>query len=248
MIRQWQRRQRERLRAALNDPAASRWENLGLWSHADQPYAQAARALARHVGTTAGLKQNDSVLDIGPGLAPDQHRFWIDEFKIGHYYGWEYASPAPSERHWQHVLAVDSAYFVPDLWPRWRTLWPQVVEGGTITWTDLHLTAPLASWRTSARLRLTSALASIPWAHWRSRDQWLNRLATLAGATTHFEDLTDDVLGGFVRHMDWRRQTTPQRADLRLAYGTATLLAPLLAEGVIGYGLFQVRRKNARAD
>jgi hypothetical protein len=244
MIRQWQQRQRTQLRAALNAPACSRWENLGLWSRADQPYADAARALALRVGTVAGLQSGDSVLDIGPGQTTEQLKLWSDKFEIGAHYGWEADSPAPAPRSWQHVLAVDSAYFVPELWPRWQSLWPQLNDGGAITWTDLYLAAPLASWRSFARLRLTSALASIPWRHWRSRDQWLHRLSTLPGATTDFEDLTDEVLGGFVRHMQWRQRTTANRAGLRLAYGTAALLEPLLSQGVIGYGLFQARRKN----
>lgn len=247
MIRRWHERERARLRQALNHPAASGWENLGLWSHASQPYEEAARALAMRVGNAAGLKPGDSVLDIGPGQSTDQRDLWTDGFSIGQYYGWERTTPAPPVSTWQHILAVDSGYFLPNLLQRWEQLWPQVDRGGAITWTDLYLARPVDRRRMKLRLKLTSALAGINSAHWLTCDQWLNRLSIVTGGTddasTHFEDLTDEVLSGFVRHMDWRKNNGQRQSALRLAYGTATLLRPLLAEGVIGYGLFQLHRQ-----
>lgn len=242
MIRRWHDRERQRLRRALNHPAASAWENLGLWSRADQPYGEAAHALAMRVGAAAGLQPGDSVLDIGPGHGDDQQELWRNEFAIGHYYGWERSTPAPKRVSWQHVVAVDSAYFVPRLWQRWQRLWPQVVAGGTITWTDLYLKQPVASWRWQARLRLTSALAGIPWHHWRTLEQWLGGMRQWRAGVVEFEDLTDEVLGGFVRHMAWRRDVEQPSTGLGLANATVRLLAPLLEDEVIGYGLFQIRR------
>jgi len=243
MIRRWQNRQRAQLREALNAPSSSRWENLGLWSSADQPYGEAARALALRVGMTAGLQPGDSVLDVGPGQAPDQQQLWREEFAIDRYYGWERDVPAPPSSAWHQAVAVDSAYFVPHLMQRWQSLWPHIVQGGAITWTDLYLKRSPATWRTRLQLRLTSALATIPWTHWDTKDRTLHRLQQFPHGSAYFEDLTDQVLGGFVRHMQWRTQCGQSRSGLRIAYSTAALLKPLLHKGVIGYGLFQVRRR-----
>ncbi|MFK7886356.1 MAG: hypothetical protein AB8G16_05765 [Gammaproteobacteria bacterium] len=244
MIRRWHDRQRAHMRRALNHPAPSTWENLGLWSDAEQPYCEAARALALRVAHQANLSARDSVLDIGPGQGPDQNKLWTREFSIGHYYGWERDTPPPPDRRWDHVLAVDSAYFVPGLWPRLQALWPQVNACGTMTWTDLYLAQPLAGLSASARLRVTSTLAGIPWTHWRTREQWTRCLAQLPQSAVQFNDLTDDVLGGFVRHMAWRRNAKRPQQGLWIAHGTAALLRPLLDAGIIGYGLFQARRKD----
>lgn len=245
MIRRWHDSQRARLRQALNHPAPTNWENLGLWSAPDQPYAEAARALAMRVGQAAGLQRGDAVLDIGPGVGPDQQQLWGSEFGIGDYFGWERDTPPPPSRTWQHVLAVDSAYFLPDLWQRWQDLWPRVAVGGSITWTDFYLAKPAAGLRTTLRLRVTSALALIAWNHWRTRQTWLGLLAELPQASVHFEDLTEPVLSGFVKHMRWRQQAGLPRTGMQMADGTAALLEPLLAQGVIGYGLIQVHKTAA---
>jgi len=243
MIRRWHDRQRAQLRQALNYPASSIWENLGLWSDPQQSYGEAARALAMRVAETAALHADDSVLDIGPGMGDHQQRLWTDTFSIGRYYPWERATPPPPDHGWQHILAVDSAYFVPEFWPRMQALWPQVKPGGTITWTDLYLTTPLQRLPTTVRLRITSTLAAIPWAHWQTRDERISQLDALPQSTAYFEDLSDSVLGGFVRHMQWRHESEQSRRGLWLAHGTARLLKPLLEGGVIGYGLFQARRQ-----
>lgn len=241
MIRRWQARERARLRRALNDPAASEWENLGLWSRADQPYADAARALAMRVGDAAALKRGARVLDIGPGVGLDQKNLWRDTYAIGDWYGWERATPPPDAASWDHVLAVDSAYFVPGLNERWARLWPQVVAGGSITWTDLYLARHAERWRDRWQLAVTSALTGIPRQHWQTANHRLGVLGTLSKCTVSFEDLTDEVLGGFVRHMQWRRKAGRPDPRLRMAYATAALLRPLLEKDRIGYGLFQVR-------
>lgn len=241
MIRRWHDRERARLRVALNQPEGTAWENLGLWSHAGQSYAEAARALALKVANAAALKPGQAVLDIGPGQSNQQRELLHELFGIGDYYPWERSSPPPPTRRFDHVLAVDSAYFVPGLWATLQRLWPRVEPGGSMTWTDLYLSEPITSSRTRARLRLTGLLAGIPRDHWRTLDTWSGRMAMLPGGSAHVEDLTDDVLGGFVRHMEQRRSSTRARG-LRLARGTASLLAPLLAAGTIGYALFHVRR------
>ncbi|MEO1574160.1 MAG: hypothetical protein AAFU65_04285 [Pseudomonadota bacterium] len=241
MIRRWHDRERARLRAALNAPDTTQWENLGLWSHAGQSYADAARALALKVADSAALGSSHSVLDIGPGQSDEQRTLWQSQFAIGEYYPWERASAAPPVRQWDHVLAVDSAYFVPALWSTLETLWPRVKPGGSITWTDLYLKAPVSGAGTRLRLWATGRLSGIPHDHWRTLDVWARRVETLTQHPAHIEDLTDDVLGGFVRHMAQRR-SDPPNPGLRLAHGTARLLAPLLETGTVGYGLFRMRR------
>ena len=240
MFQSWRNAERARLRRALNHPATSAWENLGLWSYDGESYVDAARALAMHVGRVAKLSAGDAILDIGPGRQDDQRRLWRSEFDVEDSYSWERDTLPPPDSPWQHVLAVDSAYFVPEFWPRLERLWPRITPGGTLTWTDLYLTQPVANARTRWRLKVTSQLAGIPWEHWQTRDAWMSRLAGLPDGDALFDDLTDAVLGGFVRYIE-RRGAAPR--DLRMAVGTAALLRPLLARRAIGYGLFQIRRR-----
>lgn len=58
---------------------ASTWCNLGLWP---QPtFSEACRALARRLGTAAGLGPCDVVLDCGVGYG-DQCELWVSEFGV----------------------------------------------------------------------------------------------------------------------------------------------------------------------
>ncbi len=242
MLRRWHDRERARLRHALNYPATSQWENLGLWTDDVRAYPDAASALALRVGQTAALSTGDAVLDIGPGMGDEQRVLWQHAFGIGRYCGQDRDSPTPPPARWQHVLAVDSAYLVPQFAQRIETLWPQVQPGGSITWTDVYLARRPHSLRLCTRLRVTSALTGIDPAHWRTRQQWQDHIHRLPGATATVEDLTDAVLDGFVRYVDRRRAHDGGRAGLGMAVATAALLRPLLAAEAIGYALFCVRR------
>ena len=243
MMAAWIHKQRARLRQALNSPAHSQWENLGRWLSPSQPYPEAARALAMTVAETANMQAGDRVLDLGPGMGQEQQRLWQREFQIGAYYGWERHLPAPPQVSWHHVLAVDSAYFVPHLQLLWQQLWLQLVPGGTITWTDLYLKRDPKNRRERWRLRMTSAMTGIRFDHWRTLDEWQTWSQNLVGASLATTDLTDEVLGGFCRHMAWRRtQGAARTGPLWPALLTAALLEPLLAQELIGYRCFCLRR------
>ncbi|KAG8462296.1 hypothetical protein KFE25_012116 [Diacronema lutheri] len=62
------------LALALNGSAHARWLNLGLWPALS--YVRAARALAAHVGRTAGIGAGAAVLDVGCGLG-ESLRLWL---------------------------------------------------------------------------------------------------------------------------------------------------------------------------
>lgn len=67
--------------ALLNGAGApTRWANLGFWRDARE-YPHAAAALARRVGRAAQLGANDVVLDIACGCG-DSLALWVQEFEV----------------------------------------------------------------------------------------------------------------------------------------------------------------------
>lgn len=155
-------------------PAASTtWGNLGLWPLQDPhgpptgaplqrpgcehraPYAQACEALARAVGSAAGLGPGAQVLSLACG-AGDELRLWRQHFGVAHAVGVEalalWARPpdvlqgsanalhlvaALQGRAFDHVLCVDAAYHFAPQSNFLRAAWQALRPGGTLAYTQL---------------------------------------------------------------------------------------------------------------
>lgn len=74
--------------ALLNGAGAdTMWTNLGSWSGVTR-YPDAARELARRVGSAAGLRGGDVVVDCGCGFG-DSLRLWVESFGVARVVGVE---------------------------------------------------------------------------------------------------------------------------------------------------------------
>ena len=69
------------LNLKVDTRAATRWINLGLWSHQNLSYAAACENLCVFLGRQLELQANDKLVDVGCGNG-DSLVLWLDKFKI----------------------------------------------------------------------------------------------------------------------------------------------------------------------
>ncbi len=149
----------------LNATTATRWTNLGWWDGADD-YADAARALSLEVGRAAALRAGDVVVDIACGHG-DSLRLWVEAFGAARVIGVE-----PDAGVVAHLRARVAAWGLTEC---------ITIIAATAETFDLATAAPDAT-----------AIVCVDAAyHFRTRAEWLRRLAVIAAPGTRlgFTDL-----------------------------------------------------------
>jgi SAM-dependent methyltransferase len=247
---------------------AGTWGNLGLWDSA-QHYAEACRALALHVGTAAGIRAGDRVLDLACGRG-DELLLWAGHFGASHVTGIEVdlASANCARAHceetrpekftvltrsaldlhdlpagaYDRVLCIDAAYH---LTPRTAFLAAArhcLRPGGTLAYTDLTL-ARRPGWPLRAAARACGLDADDLF----TLDAQVARLAGAGFSAIAVEALDARVLAGFSAFA--LRQTRrlgfdALRRGWRRPLATA-LMIRALGDGALGYGLLRAQRPSS---
>lgn len=242
------------------------WSNLGLWNEATPDYAAACTALARAVAEAAGLRAGQRVLAAGCG-AGDELRLWREDFGAGEVLGLEIDSalqPAAQalagvevrlgsgtamaaagvpQGHFDHVLAVDAAFFMTPREAFLREAASALRPGGRLAYTDLTLQRGSTLFNrilfTPGTLMSGVALNRLP-----APPAQLQALRDAGFTDIRVQPLDTAVLDGFSRFV-WRHGPTLgsmqlSRAWQHIAY-TAALIKPCRWLGM-GCALFSATR------
>ncbi len=241
---------------------SGRWQNLGLWpvrtggtSHSPNhpiDYDHACERLAQRVGEAAHLTPGQRVLELGAGSGAGLE-LWRDRFGV-QAQGMELplrarpdmlarefclerrdgvtrlAAPGPFDA----VLAVDSAYHLAPIGNLAAAIARSLAPDGVVALTTLTARWPLS--------RAIEPLAHMPRAALVSDVAVVFRTCFQAVVV---EDLSDEVLGGFARHVATCRpglsKTQRRSAAWRKIAATANL-ARLASLGLLGYVLVRAKR------
>ena len=151
--------------ALLNASPATRWTNLGWWTSESETYADAARALAMHVGTAAALRPGDVVVDVACGHG-DSLALWIEAFGVA------------------RVVGVE-----PD--PALGVALRARIAGWGLADRITVVTASAETFDLAHAVPEATAVVCVDAAyHFRTRDTWLRRLASaVPGTRLAFTDL-----------------------------------------------------------
>lgn len=223
------------------------WGNLGLW-RAGSSYVDAARALARHVGTAAALKSGSTLLDLGSGYGA-QLGLWHNDFKVTSILTVEpssearraaraYTSQLELDITWtdvsnvpkkslDSVVSVDAAYHFTQRQHLLKTLSQALKPAGQLAWTDLLLTRVATSGQHPIQ-RISSAF-DIPPENLLSEAAYTQTLERAGFRDIQIENLSAEVLGGFAAH--WREALAAHRSrpDASWLKYSLTALASKLA-------------------
>ena len=254
---------------------ASGWGNLGLWSAADQPYAEACRALADRVAAAAGLGPGQRVLSLACG-AGEELRHWVQAHGVHTALGIEADAPlarrarrrmaraglvaqcpvvvqpalAWAARRGVHDTRFDAVLCVDaayHLSPR-----PQLLRQAHALLQPgarLAFTDLVLDRQAAAApwLRVAARLCGVPLADLVPAAERLRQLQTAGFVDVQSERLDDAVLGGFVRFVQQQRRLLG-RDRWRAAWLRPALTAALIGPcraAGLGYALFSARRSSA---
>lgn len=249
---------------------AGSWGSLGCWDPPVADYASACAALLRRVAAAAQLNAGARVLCVACG-AGDELRWLLEHAQAGRVVGVE-AEPALLQAARQHlvglplelhvgdgaalarlglppasfdaVLCVDAAYHLRPRSAFLQQAFELLRPGGRLAYTDLSLAAGRGR---SAWLRGAAWLCGLSAQELLSAAAQLQRLQDLGFAEVSLHDLSEPVLGGFVRFVAQQsRQVDPRawRQGGRRVRWTTRLIAPCRAAG-LGYALLSATRPSS---
>lgn len=208
----------------LNGGEDTAWANLGDWQQADT-YPEAARHLALRLGRAAELGPGHRVLDVGVGDG-EQIRLWLEHFGVASVEGVDRnpqavrrcqvalaragldaqvrvgdgadvpAAGPPRDR----VLALDAAYHLDPRAAFFQAAYRTLRSGGRLALTDLILRSPHET--PPSLLRHLVPFLGIPPANLVTEADYTRSLLEAGFTEPVFEDLSEEVLGGFSR---WAR-------------------------------------------
>ena len=266
--------------ALLNATPATRWTNLGWWGDADldTPYADAARALASHVGRAAGLRTGDIVVDIACGHG-DSLRLWVEAFGAARVIGVEpdavlgaairarVAAWGLSDRITIHtataesfdlariapdataIVCVDAAYHFQTRAAWLRDLAATAAPDTRLGFTDLALREAPAS----SRLRWFAERAGIPAENLWSTAEISGVLQTAGFAETDVTDVGSAVIDGFRAFVSrarlrWIRRPQSGGWELLVTAWMLGQVRPALTMVAIGARVARRRASGHHAD
>ena len=250
----------------------SAWGNLGLWSSADQPYADACRALADRVAAAAGLGPGQRVVSLACGSG-EELRHWVQAHGVHSALGVEAdaqrARRARRRMARAGLVAQCPVVVQPALaWAARRGAHDARFDAVLCVDAAYHLSPrlqllshALALLQPGARLAFTDLVldrqaAAAPWLRATARlcgvphvdlvpaDERLRQLQAAGFVDVQAERLDDAVLGGFVRFVQQQHQLLG-RDRWRAAWLRPAITAALIGPcrtAGLGYVLFSARR------
>lgn len=250
----------------------SGWGNLGLWSSADQPYAEACRALADRVAAAAGLGAGQRVLSLACGSG-EELRHWVQAHGVHSALGVEadtqLARRARRRMARAGLVAQCPVVVQPALaWAARRGVHDARFDAVLCVDAAYHLSPRLqllrhahALLQPGARLAFTDLVldrpaVATPWLRAAARlcgvphadlvpaDERLRQLQAAGFVDVRAEPLDDAVLGGFARFVQQQRRQLG-RDRWRAAWLRPAVTAALIGPcraAGLGYALFSARR------
>ena len=199
------------------------WLNLGYWKVA-RTYPDACVAMVELLGTRAGLKPSDGVLDVGVGFA-EQDFVLLDRFKVSHITGID-ITPVHvdkgrervakrglekqidirlgsatamefSDASFEKVLALECAFHFDTRDQFMREAFRVLKPGGTIALTDM---LPSPGKKSGLTTVFGRKYGHIPEANYYDREEYPRRLAAAGFGDVLVESIRENVFPGMANY------------------------------------------------
>lgn len=211
------------------------WLNLGYWKVA-RTYPDACAAMVELLGTRAGLKPSDRVLDVGVGFA-EQDFVLLDRFKVSHITGID-ITPVHVDKgrervagrglekqidirlgsatamefpglSFEKVLALECAFHFDTRDQFMREAFRVLKPGGTFALADM---LPNPGKKPGLTTVFGRNYGHIPKANYYDREEYRRRLAAAGFGDVIVESIREDVYPGMAKYM-WQRVQEKKKMD-----------------------------------
>ncbi len=211
------------------------WLNLGYWKVA-RTYPDACVAMVELLGTRAGLKPSDRVLDVGVGFA-EQDFVLLDRFKVSHITGID-ITPVHVDKgrervakrglekqidirlgsatamdfpdaSFEKVLALECAFHFDTRDQFMREAFRVLKPRGTIALTDM---LPNPGKKSSLTTVFGRKYGHIPEANYYDREEYPRRLAAAGFGDVLVESIREDVYPAMAKYI-WQRVQGKKKMD-----------------------------------
>jgi microcystin synthetase protein McyJ len=211
------------------------WLNLGYWEVA-RTYPDACVAMVELLGTRAGLKPSDRVLDVGVGFA-EQDFVLLDRFKVIHITGID-ITPVHVDKgrervakrglgkqidirlgsatamefpdaSFEKILALECAFHFDTRDQFMREAFRVLKPGGTIALTDM---LPKPGKKSGLTTVFGRKYGHIPEANYYDREEYARRLAAAGFGDVLVDSIREDVFPAMAKYI-WQRVQEKKKMD-----------------------------------